>query len=193
MTHDAEGSDYRAFFAVCLAQGEAAARESRLQESAATSTSLAGDQRDVSPDDPRDARVLPVRIVGTSACRSRSARRDTDEHDVRQKKAAARARKGKTIRQVAALPFRITPDGEVEILVVTSRKTKRFVVPKGWTMKRLPAPRAARIEAEEEAGGVGDVSTSPLGTYQYWKRLRSVFVPIEVQVYPLKVKGELDS
>lgn len=41
---------------------------------------------------------------------------------------------GKTGRmpQVAALPYRIGDDGQVEILLITTRRTKRYIFPKGW-------------------------------------------------------------
>ena len=57
-------------------------------------------------------------------------------------------------------------------------------------MKKQRDWRAAEIEAEEEAGIVGEAEHKPIGTYRYWKRMKTVFVPIEVAVYPLTVDGE---
>lgn len=102
------------------------------------------------------------------------------------KKAIQKAKKGKPIRQVAAVPFRIR-DGGVEVMLVTSRTTKRFIIPKGWPMKGKSGREAARIEAREEAGVGGTVLARPLGGYSYWKRLTSAFVPIRVTVYLLEV------
>lgn len=102
------------------------------------------------------------------------------------------ARKGKTIRQVAALPFRRRSDGGLEVMLVTSRQTRRFVLPKGWPMKRLADWEAAAVEAAEEAGLKGTAAHQPIGRYTYWKRLKDVFVPILVDVYPFEVEGKAD-
>src|SRR3954470_23354950 len=75
--------------------------------------------------------------------------------------------------QYAALPYRRRADGAMEILLVTSRETKRWVIPKGWPIKgRRPHVAAAR-EALEEAGLVGRVDKEPIGTYRYNKRLKN--------------------
>ena len=70
--------------------------------------------------------------------------------------------------QVAALPFRIK-DGKIEVLLVTSRETKRWLIPKGWPMKGKKPHKAAAQEAEEEAGVKGEIKNKPLGSYDYWK------------------------
>lgn len=107
------------------------------------------------------------------------------------KKAKAKARKGKRLKQVGALPFRREADGELRFLLVTSRGTSRFVIPKGWQMKKLSDADAAALEARQEAGVVGRLARDPIGRYFYWKRLKKVFVPITVDVYPLEVEEEL--
>lgn len=58
-------------------------------------------------------------------------------------------------------------------------------------MKGLKDHKAAAKEAEEEAGVVGDVQKSPIGTYTYWKRRTAHFELCEVKVYLLEVKGQL--
>jgi 8-oxo-dGTP pyrophosphatase MutT (NUDIX family) len=73
--------------------------------------------------------------------------------------------------QYGALPFRRTPD--LEILLVTSRDTGRWVIPKGWPMKSKSRRAAAAIEALEEAGVEGEVGRQPLGAYIYDKVLPS--------------------
>jgi 8-oxo-dGTP pyrophosphatase MutT (NUDIX family) len=103
------------------------------------------------------------------------------------KKAKKTARKGKVIQQVAALPYRRLPSGITELLLLTSRQTSRFVIPKGWRMKRKADAEAAELEAQQEAGVKGRIDPNPLGTYQYWKRLVDSFVPITVVVYGLEV------
>lgn len=93
-------------------------------------------------------------------------------------------------RQVAALPFRLSASGAVEILVITSRETGRFIIPKGWPMKRLRDPDAAAREAYEEAGVTGKIRRKSVGSYNYWKRLTSTFELVEVEVYPLEVQEQ---
>lgn len=73
--------------------------------------------------------------------------------------------------QVAALPWRRGPDG-VEILLVTSRETRRWVTPKGGRMTGKTDAEAAAQEALEEAGVEGVVSPTPLGSFRYLKVLK---------------------
>ena len=92
--------------------------------------------------------------------------------------------------QYAALPFRPGPHG-VEILLITSRETRRWVVPKGWPMQDRAPHEAALIEAHEEAGLDGWIAERPAGAYRYGKRLKSGAVrDVEVQVFPLRVTHE---
>jgi 8-oxo-dGTP pyrophosphatase MutT (NUDIX family) len=94
--------------------------------------------------------------------------------------------------QVAALPWR-KRDKSIEILLVTSRGTGRWVLPKGWIEPgdEEPAEAAAR-EALEEAGVIGDISKSGLGFYTYSKLLDGgPSISVRVRVYPLEVKREL--
>ncbi|PTS88701.1 NUDIX hydrolase [Caulobacter sp. HMWF009] len=93
-------------------------------------------------------------------------------------------------RQIAALPWR--GEGEaLEILLVSSRETKRWVIPKGWPMKGRTDPAAAAQEAYEEAGLDGVVSQTPVGEYEYLKRLKNGTArQVRVDVFPLKVTGE---
>jgi 8-oxo-dGTP pyrophosphatase MutT (NUDIX family) len=93
-------------------------------------------------------------------------------------------------RQVAALPFRRTADGQVEVLLITSRETGRFIIPKGWPMKRLSDPDAAAREAYEEAGVIGKVKRKPIGDYIYWKRLERSFELLKVEVYAFEVQKQ---
>ena len=108
-----------------------------------------------------------------------------------EKKVIRRARKAKPVRQVAAVPFRATASGR-EVMLITSRSTGRFVFPKGWPMKGKSRRKAAYLEAEQEAGVTGRVLDSPLGTYNYWKRLSSAIVPVEVTVYLIDVSDVRD-
>jgi len=107
------------------------------------------------------------------------------------KTAVRKAKKGERIRQVAAIPFRLGAGGGIEVMLVTSRTTKRFIVPKGWPMKGKSGRKAAMIEAQEEAGVLGKILKEPAGTYSYWKRLANRFVHVDVIVYLLEVTEEL--
>jgi 8-oxo-dGTP pyrophosphatase MutT (NUDIX family) len=74
--------------------------------------------------------------------------------------------------QYAALPWRRV-DGELQILLVTTLNTRRWIVPKGWPIPGLSPSGCAAHEAAEEAGVSGDVDSKPLGSFHYEKRLKS--------------------
>ncbi|HEY9219608.1 MAG TPA: NUDIX hydrolase [Phenylobacterium sp.] len=95
-------------------------------------------------------------------------------------------------RQYAALPWRKAEGGGIEVLLITSRETRRWVVPKGWPIAGLePGPSAAQ-EAMEEAGIVGEVWGEPVGEFGYDKRLKDGRLqPVQVEVFPLLVEKEL--
>lgn len=99
--------------------------------------------------------------------------------------------KEKVQHQVAALPFRRTADGDVSVLLVSSRETHRPLIPKGWRMKGKSDRKAAAIEAMEEAGVIGKPSKTPIGRYRYWKRLEDCFTLVDVDVYSLEVTEHL--
>ncbi|MFZ0840214.1 MAG: NUDIX hydrolase [Xanthobacteraceae bacterium] len=93
--------------------------------------------------------------------------------------------------QYAALPFRRRESAGTEVLLVTSRRTGRWIIPKGWPIKRKPPHAAAAQEALEEAGVVGEVRRRPIGSYQYEKRLKTgQAIVCKVQVFPLEVKQQ---
>ena len=91
--------------------------------------------------------------------------------------------------QYAALCYRRTDRGKTEILLITSRDTGRWVIPKGWPIKGLDAPQAAEQEAFEEAGVKGVVSERCLGLFSYAKSLGpKEDKPVVVAVFPLRVR-----
>jgi 8-oxo-dGTP pyrophosphatase MutT (NUDIX family) len=92
-------------------------------------------------------------------------------------------------RQVAALPLRRTKGGAVEILLVTSRTTGRWIIPKGWPSKRIKDSKAAAREARQEAGVKGKIKPKAIGTYRYVKPELGE-APIDVAVYLLPVRKE---
>ncbi|AWN35786.1 NUDIX hydrolase [Methylobacterium radiodurans] len=95
-------------------------------------------------------------------------------------------------RQIGALPFQRGPDGAISVLLVTSRESRRWVIPKGWPMKGRKPYEAAAREAYEEAGLVGQIGKRPLGLYLYEKRLKNRdSVLCQVKVFPLEVRKQL--
>jgi 8-oxo-dGTP pyrophosphatase MutT (NUDIX family) len=97
--------------------------------------------------------------------------------------------------QFAALPYRrSTDDTGLEVMLITSRDTGRWVVPKGWPSEREAAWDCAAREAREEAGLVGDIHKRPVGSYHY-KKLLDSGLPVwcTVEVFALAVAGRLES
>lgn len=95
-----------------------------------------------------------------------------------------------TAEQIAALPVCWDANGKLRVLMVTSRDTGRWVMPKGWLMDGKKPWRAAEIEALEEAGATGFISHQPVGTYRYTKRLDAdERVLCTVTVYPMYVQN----
>lgn len=94
--------------------------------------------------------------------------------------------------QVAALPWRIGSSGP-EIMLITSRDTGRWVLPKGWIESGEKPWRAAEREALEEAGVSGDVSRKEAGRFLYAKvKFIGRATPCEVVVYALTVTAVAD-
>ena len=78
-------------------------------------------------------------------------------------------------------------------MLVTSRETKRWVLPKGNRIKGLSPHAAAAQEAHEEGGVLGSVCPTPLGEYRYRKLVRSgASLMVDVEVFPFAVTTELD-
>jgi len=90
--------------------------------------------------------------------------------------------------QCGAICYRLEK-GKPRILLITSRGTGRWVIPKGWPMDGKTAAEAAEIEAWEEAGVEGRLHPVCLGIYSYLKTLeRGQSLPCVVSVYALRVK-----
>ncbi|WP_313614282.1 NUDIX hydrolase [Agrobacterium sp.] len=91
--------------------------------------------------------------------------------------------------QYGALCFRQLPEaGDVQVLLVTTRNTGRWVIPKGWPMKKKKPYEAAEIEAWEEAGVKGRARKKPVGRYTYLKWLDNGDVaPCVVDVFQVEV------
>lgn len=93
--------------------------------------------------------------------------------------------------QVGAIPYRIV-DGHVAFLLVTSRRTGRWIYPKGAIIDGMTAPESAACEALEEAGVEGEVWPEPFGRYDTIKVKGMSRTPLRVALYPLEVTRQLD-
>jgi 8-oxo-dGTP pyrophosphatase MutT (NUDIX family) len=93
--------------------------------------------------------------------------------------------------QVAALCWRSSPI--LEILLVTSLRTRRWILPKGWPHPGLSLAQSAANEALEEAGVTGTVAAEPIGRYHYLKDKDGSALPCAVEIFPLFVTGQRDS
>jgi|GEM_PF-385427 len=93
----------------------------------------------------------------------------------------------KTVKQVAVLPFVIIGD-EARILLLTSRRRGRWILPKGWPENGVPFTASAMTEALEEAGLAGQVADRAIGSYTYKKQMKGGYeVTSHVSVYPMLV------
>ncbi|MDO6414026.1 DUF47 family protein [Sphingomonas sp. BIUV-7] len=96
------------------------------------------------------------------------------------------------MRQVAALPYRVEESGSLSVLLVTSRDTRRWVVPKGNPIRGLSAHEAAAQEAFEEAGVLGITCPAVLGHFHYDKRKRDGSTRLAtVALYPVAVTKQM--
>ena len=79
-----------------------------------------------------------------------------------------------------------------EILIVTTRQSRRWIVPKGWPIKRLTPSKSAAREAFEEAGVRGKIGARPIGNFRYKKAAdeNGAEADCEVKVFPLLVKRQ---
>ncbi|MGE4166932.1 MAG: NUDIX hydrolase [Xanthobacteraceae bacterium] len=94
------------------------------------------------------------------------------------------------VRQAGAIPFTVV-EGRVVFLLVTSRRSGRWIFPKGSPMNGRKPWQVAAQEAYEEAGIEGEVETTPIGTYRTLKRT----IPpsfVDVDMYPLRLIRQLD-
>ena len=92
--------------------------------------------------------------------------------------------------QCGVIPYCRAPN--LEVMLVTSRETGRWVIPKGGLMPGGTPWEAAAQEAFEEAGVIGDINEIPLGAYDYVKFLKSgAGAPCRVTVYAMAVTEDL--
>ena len=96
--------------------------------------------------------------------------------------------------QFAALPYRRRPDATIEIMLITSRDTGRWLIPKGWPKPGLAPTEAAAREAYEEGGLIGRIGDRSIGFYGYEKRMPDgSAMHCVVEVFAFEVKQQATS
>lgn len=94
------------------------------------------------------------------------------------------------LKQVAALPTVETADGPL-VLLITTRRRRRWTIPKGWPKPSVSNAELAAREAFEEAGVEGDIGSEPVGHFIYNKRLHIfAWAQCFVEVYQLSVRHQ---
>jgi len=93
--------------------------------------------------------------------------------------------------QYGAVAYRLSAGSRPQFMLVTSRETRRWIIPKGWPKKGKSPHHSAAREAFEEAGVVGAVGRRSVGSFSYEKRLKNGgAVVCEVRVFPLQVRRQ---
>jgi len=98
---------------------------------------------------------------------------------------------GAVTRQFGAIPYAVV-DGRVMFLMVTSRRTGRWIFPKGSEIAGMAPWQVAAHEAYEEAGIEGEIETVPIGAYRDTKTIGFRRVTIEVDLFPLRLVRQLE-
>jgi 8-oxo-dGTP pyrophosphatase MutT (NUDIX family) len=99
----------------------------------------------------------------------------------------------RVLQQYGALPFSITEEAGIRVLLVTTRGRRDWIIPKGWPIRNLTAAATAAREAYEEAGLVGTVvGDEPFGFFRYEKRQNPRRMTVfEVSVFLFAVERQL--
>ncbi|WP_137152476.1 NUDIX hydrolase [Devosia sp. FKR38] len=94
------------------------------------------------------------------------------------------------LRQAGALPYSVV-DGRMTFLLITSRRTGRWIFPKGAIEPGMTAAESAAIEAMEEAGVSGQIEDTPIGSYRTGSGANGSAL-VDVDIYPMRVMSQLD-
>ena len=89
------------------------------------------------------------------------------------------------------MPCRTRPDGQIEVLLVTGKGSRRWIIPKGWPMPGMTLAEAAAQEAFEEAGVRGRVDPQPLGDFRHEKNVGPADIEMRIVVHAMSVEQEL--
>ena len=92
--------------------------------------------------------------------------------------------------QSGALPWRVKRRKKAEVLLVTGRRSGRWIIPKGWPVAGKSMADSAAQEAFEEAGIKGKVDPKPIGTFRHVKQQLLGELEVDILVHPLAVKRE---
>lgn len=92
--------------------------------------------------------------------------------------------------QYGALPYTII-DGQLTVLLITSRGRGKWIFPKGAQMEGKTPWESAALEAYEEAGVVGEIEETPIGSY-ILPVTDERPAPVEVKVFPMRVTEQRD-
>jgi 8-oxo-dGTP pyrophosphatase MutT (NUDIX family) len=98
---------------------------------------------------------------------------------------------GSVTMQFGAIPYRHV-DGEIVFLMITTKRTGKWIFPKGGKIAGLSPPENAAQEAYEEAGVRGKMGSAPLGHYASMKPRPGGAIPVSIEMYPLEVSEQLD-
>ena len=93
-------------------------------------------------------------------------------------------------RQVGALPYALV-DGRLSVLLITSRRSGRWIFPKGAIEPDMSASESAALEALEEAGVIGEIEDTPIGSYRTGSDSDGSAL-VDVDIYPMLVQNQLD-
>lgn len=99
---------------------------------------------------------------------------------------------GDARRQYGVLPWRADRNGDVKLLLITSRRRGRWIVPKGWPNEGRAPFMSAALEAFQEAGIIGDTDSAPLTDFHYLKQEEDGSQErIRVTLFGMAVRGTL--
>lgn len=97
----------------------------------------------------------------------------------------------KAVRQAGAIPYTVVQN-HVVFLLITSRRSGRWIFPKGELKEGAVPWEVAAHEAYEEAGVRGTIEQTPIGSYRTMKTTAFRRQPVIVDLYPLKVEEQLE-
>jgi 8-oxo-dGTP pyrophosphatase MutT (NUDIX family) len=94
-------------------------------------------------------------------------------------------------RQFGALPFYLDLNGDTHVYLVTSRGSGRWIIPKGNPIRGLAPHKVAAREAREEAGLLGKIERTSIGTFEFDRRRGGLDTVCRVDVFALNVQRQL--
>jgi len=129
--------------------------------------------------------------VAKAKVKARKANKKTGKNAAKPLVAPGAAARLPRHRQYGAIALRVGARDQLQVLLLTSRGTGRWVIPKGWPMRNRTPAGTARREAFEEAGVKGELwSKKPIGSFRYMKRDENFTGEILVQVFVLGVEQQ---